>query len=57
MTESTTNAGHYSVMLAESVDGLAIRQDGIYVDCTFGRGGHSRTIFESAGAGWSFDGD
>lgn len=49
MTESTTNAGHYSVMLAESVGGLAIRQDGIYVDCTFGRGGHSRTILNQLG--------
>jgi 16S rRNA (cytosine1402-N4)-methyltransferase len=33
--------GHRSVLLSEAVDALAIRADGIYVDGTFGRGGHS----------------
>lgn len=37
---------HYSVLLVESIDGLAIESDGIYIDCTFGRGGHSRKILE-----------
>lgn len=37
---------HYSVMLKESIEGLAIKPDGIYIDCTFGRGGHSRAILE-----------
>ncbi len=31
-------------MLQETLDGLQIRPDGIYVDCTFGGGGHSRGI-------------
>lgn len=35
---------HYSVLLQESIDGLAIREDGIYVDGTLGRGGHSAAI-------------
>lgn len=40
---------HYSVMLAESVEGLAIQPNGIYIDCTFGRGGHSRVILDQLG--------
>ena len=35
---------HYSVLLNESVDGLSIKPDGIYVDCTLGGGGHSEAI-------------
>lgn len=35
---------HYSVMLCETVDGLDIKPDGIYVDCTLGGGGHSEEI-------------
>ncbi len=35
---------HYSVLLNESVDGLNIKPDGIYVDCTLGGGGHSEAI-------------
>ncbi len=35
---------HISVLLNESVDGLSIDPDGIYIDGTFGRGGHSRAI-------------
>ncbi|WHN65559.1 16S rRNA (cytosine(1402)-N(4))-methyltransferase RsmH [Cysteiniphilum sp. QT6929] len=35
---------HYSVLLNESIAALAIKVDGIYVDGTFGRGGHSRQI-------------
>lgn len=37
---------HYSVLLNESVDGLNIKPDGIYVDCTLGGGGHSLAILE-----------
>lgn len=37
---------HYSVLLKESIDGLAIKPDGIYVDCTLGGAGHSRKILE-----------
>lgn len=35
---------HISVLLNEAVDGLNIKPDGIYIDCTFGRGGHSSLI-------------
>ncbi|MFD2178802.1 16S rRNA (cytosine(1402)-N(4))-methyltransferase RsmH [Veronia pacifica] len=40
---------HVSVLLNESIDGLAIKPDGIYVDGTFGRGGHSRQILARLG--------
>lgn len=36
-------------MLNESIDGLAIKPDGTYIDGTFGRGGHSRTILSKLG--------
>ncbi len=37
---------HYSVLLKECIDGLAIKPDGLYVDCTAGGGGHSYAIAE-----------
>ena len=37
---------HISVLLPESLDLLAIKDDGIYVDCTLGRGGHSSEILK-----------
>ena len=37
---------HESVLLHESINGLAINASGIYVDGTFGRGGHSRAILQ-----------
>lgn len=40
---------HNPVLLHESVDGLAIQPSGIYVDCTFGGGGHSRHILSQLG--------
>jgi 16S rRNA (cytosine1402-N4)-methyltransferase len=40
---------HNPVLLKESVDGLAIQQDGIYVDVTFGGGGHSKEILKRLG--------
>lgn len=40
---------HITVLLHEAVDGLNIKSDGIYVDGTFGRGGHSRHILSKLG--------
>lgn len=41
---------HNPVLLFESVDGLDIVQDGVYVDVTFGGGGHSKEILKRLGA-------
>lgn len=41
---------HVPVLLNEVIDGLRINPDGIYVDCTFGGGGHSKAILEKLGA-------
>lgn len=40
---------HIPVLLKQSVDGLAIRPDGVYVDVTFGGGGHSCEILKQLG--------
>ena len=40
---------HFPVMCAEAMRGLAIKQKGIYLDCTFGRGGHSKEILNQMG--------
>jgi 16S rRNA (cytosine1402-N4)-methyltransferase len=40
---------HITVLLEEAVDALNIRPDGIYIDGTFGRGGHSRLILDRLG--------
>ena len=40
---------HETVLLNEAVEALAIKPDGIYVDCTFGRGGHSARILQQLG--------
>ena len=45
----TAETYHVSVLLKESVDGLDIQPDGIYVDVTFGGGGHSREILSRLG--------
>ena len=44
-----TSGYHNPVLLNESVDGLAIKKDGVYVDVTFGGGGHSREILKRLG--------
>lgn len=42
---------HVPVMLQECIEGLAIKENGIYVDVTFGGGGHSKEILKQLGAG------
>jgi len=41
---------HLPVMFAEALQQLAIKKDGIYLDCTFGRGGHSQGILNLLGS-------
>jgi 16S rRNA (cytosine1402-N4)-methyltransferase len=56
----TAETYHVSVLLKESVDGLDIQPDGVYVDTTFGGGGHSREILSRLGKKghlYSFDQD
>jgi len=50
---------HISVLLEESIEGLAIKEDGIYVDCTLGGGGHSSEILSKLTTGrlYAFDQD
>ncbi|MCY3565316.1 MAG: 16S rRNA (cytosine(1402)-N(4))-methyltransferase RsmH [Gammaproteobacteria bacterium] len=44
-------AGHQPVMRAAVVEALNLRQDGVYLDATFGRGGHSAAILQRLGTG------
>ena len=51
---------HLPVMYAEALQQLAIKSDGVYLDCTFGRGGHSQGILDilsSSGRLLAFDRD
>lgn len=50
---------HIPAMLKETIEGLAIKPNGVYVDVTFGGGGHSRAILEKIEGGhlYSFDQD
>lgn len=57
---TTAPTYHVPVLLKESVDALQIRPDGVYVDVTFGGGGHSREILSRLGGDgslYSFDQD
>ena len=40
------NHEHITVLLREAVEHLVLKKNGVYVDCTFGRGGHSKLILE-----------
>lgn len=57
---TTAETYHVPVLLTESIDGLDIKPDGIYVDVTFGGGGHSKEILRRLGKKghlYSFDQD
>ena len=57
---TTAETYHVPVLLYESIDGLDIKPDGIYVDVTFGGGGHSKEILRRLGEKghlYSFDQD
>ena len=57
---TTAETYHVPVLLKESIDGLDIKPDGVYVDVTFGGGGHSREILSRLGKKgrlYSFDQD
>jgi 16S rRNA (cytosine1402-N4)-methyltransferase len=60
--ENGTSPGgyHIPVLLEEALEGLAVKPDGVYVDCTFGGGGHARGILKRlgpAGKLYAFDQD
>jgi 16S rRNA (cytosine1402-N4)-methyltransferase len=50
MKKETNPEYHVPVLLQEAVDGLQVEAEGIYVDCTFGGGGHSREILRRMGS-------
>lgn len=45
----TNDFQHYTVLLKETVDGLQVKEDGIYVDCTLGGAGHSEYLLSLLG--------
>ena len=50
ITDSSSPEYHVPVLLRQALDGLAIKPGGIYVDCTFGGGGHSKELLKQLNA-------
>src|SRR3954468_13648052 len=49
-SEHSNTSYHIPVLLNESIEGLNVQPNGVYVDCTFGGGGHSKEILKRLGA-------
>ena len=50
LSNTFSSAEHSTVLLHETVEGLALKENGIYIDGTFGRGGHSRLLLSKLSA-------
>jgi 16S rRNA (cytosine1402-N4)-methyltransferase len=51
LSEDPSPFDHVPVLASEAIAALRVRSDGVYVDGTFGRGGHSRLLLQALGAG------